>query len=119
MRPSAANLPFAVVSYAHKRHGGLRMSDYTDLLYEVADNVATITLNRPDRLNAISGPMLDSFSRALRDADLDPAVRVIIITGAGRGFCAGLDLKDQMSGTGIGSSPSTSPDGGLRTGNGT
>jgi enoyl-CoA hydratase/carnithine racemase len=95
------------------------MSDYTDLLYEVADNVATITLNRPDRLNAISGPMLDSFSRALRDADLDPAVRVIIITGAGRGFCAGLDLKDQISGTGIGSSPSTSPDGELRTGNGT
>src|ERR1700694_5487317 len=95
------------------------MSDYADLLYEVADNVATITLNRPDRLNAISGPMLDSFSRALRDADLDPAVRVIIITGAGRGFCAGLDLKAQMSATGIGSSPSTSPDGELRTGNGT
>src|SRR5216683_8441136 len=75
------------------------MPDYTDLLYEVADNVATITLNRPDRLNAISGPMLDGLSRALRDADHDPAVRVIIITGAGRGFCAGLDLKDQMSGT--------------------
>jgi enoyl-CoA hydratase/carnithine racemase len=93
------------------------MPDYTDLLYEVADNVATITLNRPDRLNAISGPMLDSFSRALRDADLDPAVRVIIITGAGRGFCAGLDLKDQMSGTDIGSNPSASPDGELRTGN--
>jgi enoyl-CoA hydratase/carnithine racemase len=83
------------------------MSDYADLLYDVADNVATITLNRPDRLNAISGPMLDSFSRALRDSDLDPAVRVIIITGAGRGFCAGLDLKDQMAGTGIGSSNGT------------
>ncbi len=79
------------------------MSDYADLLYDVADNVATITLNRPDRLNAISGPMLLSFSKALRDSDLDPAVRVIIITGAGRGFCAGLDLKDQMSGNGIGS----------------
>ncbi|MEO8458374.1 MAG: enoyl-CoA hydratase-related protein, partial [Chloroflexota bacterium] len=75
----------------------------TDLLYEVTDNVATLTLNRPDRLNAISGPMLAGFSQALRDADADPKVRVIIITGAGRGFCAGLDLKDQMAGTGIGS----------------
>lgn len=79
------------------------MSDYSDLIYEVSNNVATITLNRPDRLNAITGPMLDSFSRALRDADRDPAVRVIIITGAGRGFCAGLDLKDQAAGTGLGS----------------
>jgi enoyl-CoA hydratase/carnithine racemase len=79
------------------------MSDYSDMIYEVAGNVATLTLNRPDRMNAITGPMLESFSRALRDADRDPAVRVIIITGAGRGFCAGLDLKDQMAGTGIGS----------------
>ncbi len=79
------------------------MPEYADLLYEVDSNVATITLNRPDRLNAISGPMLESFSRALRDADADRDVRVIIITGAGRGFCAGLDLKDLMAGTGIGS----------------
>lgn len=79
------------------------MSDYSDLLYEVQNNVATITLNRPDRLNAITGPMLDSFSRAFRDADRDPAVRVIILTGAGRGFCAGLDLKDQISGQGLAS----------------
>ncbi|HWQ28462.1 MAG TPA: enoyl-CoA hydratase-related protein [Dehalococcoidia bacterium] len=78
------------------------MSEYADLLYDVADGVATITLNRPDRMNAISGPMLLSFSRAFRDADRDPAVRVIILTGAGRGFCAGLDLKDLASGTGIG-----------------
>jgi enoyl-CoA hydratase/carnithine racemase len=83
------------------------MPNYTDLLYEVSDNIATITLNRPDRLNAITGPMLDSFSQALRDSDRDPAVRVIIITGAGRGFCAGLDLKDQMAGTGIGSNNGT------------
>jgi len=76
---------------------------YTDLLYETQDHVATITLNRPDRLNAISAPMLESLSRALRDADLDRDVRVIILTGAGRGFCAGLDLKDLTAGTGIGS----------------
>jgi enoyl-CoA hydratase/carnithine racemase len=79
------------------------MSDYADLLYDVSDNVATITLNRPDRLNAISGPMLESFSRAFRDADTDPEVRVIVLTGAGRGFCAGLDLKDLTAGSGIGS----------------
>lgn len=79
------------------------MSDYADLLYEVSGHVATITLNRPDRMNAISGPMLLSLSRALRDADADREVRAIIITGAGRGFCAGLDLKDVAAGTGIGS----------------
>ncbi|MCH7493120.1 enoyl-CoA hydratase/isomerase family protein [bacterium] len=79
------------------------MSKYTDLLYEVSDHVATITLNRPDRLNAISGPMLASISQVFRDADADRDVRVIILTGAGRGFCAGLDLKDLTSGTGTSS----------------
>jgi len=78
------------------------MSEYNDLLYDVSDHVATITLNRPDRLNAISAPMLASFSDAFRDADDDRDVRVIILTGAGRGFCSGLDLKDLGSG-GIGS----------------
>jgi enoyl-CoA hydratase/carnithine racemase len=79
------------------------MSQYADMLFEVSDHIATITLNRPDRMNAITGPMLLSFSQALRDADADRDVRVIIITGAGRGFCAGLDLKDVAAGTGIGS----------------
>ena len=78
------------------------MSDYTDLLYEAADGIATITLNRPERLNAITLPMLESLSAALRDADRDRQVRVIVLTGAGRGFCAGLDVKDVASGTGIG-----------------
>src|SRR6266581_993506 len=84
------------------------MPDYVDLLYELDSHIATITLNRPDRLNAISGPMLESFSRALRDADADRDVRVIVITGAGRGFCAGLDLKDLTAGTGIGSNGANS-----------
>jgi enoyl-CoA hydratase/carnithine racemase len=77
--------------------------EYNDLLYEVDGNVATVTLNRPERLNAISGPMLASFSRAFRDADRDPNIRVIILTGAGKGFCSGLDLKDQGPGAGAGS----------------
>jgi enoyl-CoA hydratase/carnithine racemase len=78
------------------------MSEYSDLLYDVSGGIATITLNRPERLNAITMPMLASLSKALRQADLDREVRVIVLTGAGRGFCAGLDLKDQMAGTGIG-----------------
>jgi len=78
------------------------MPEYSDLLYDVSAGVATITLNRPERLNAITGPMLASLSEALREADLDREVRVIVLTGAGRGFCAGLDLKDTAAGTGIG-----------------
>src|SRR5437868_13163834 len=68
---------------------------YRDHLYDLSDNIATITLNRPDRLNAISGGMLASFSEAFREADRDRNVRAIILTGAGKGFCSGLDLKEQ------------------------
>jgi enoyl-CoA hydratase/carnithine racemase len=73
-----------------------------ELLVEHDEHVATITLNRPDRLNAITGPMLDALSRALVELDEDTGVRAIILTGAGRGFCAGLDLQDQVSGQGLG-----------------
>ncbi|MGI8926790.1 MAG: enoyl-CoA hydratase/isomerase family protein [Tepidiformaceae bacterium] len=70
----------------------------TDLLIEREGHILTITLNRPDRLNAISGPMLAALSSTLQEANTDPDVRVVVLTGAGRGFCAGLDLKDQVSG---------------------
>lgn len=73
------------------------------VLYEVDGHVATVTLNRPDRLNAISGPMLSQLSKRLLEADRDRQVRVIVLTGAGRAFCAGLDLQDASSGDGIGS----------------
>jgi enoyl-CoA hydratase/carnithine racemase len=69
------------------------MSDYPEILYEVADRIATITLNRPDRLNAYTGTMADSLKCAMADAATDPQVRVIVITGAGRGFCAGADMS--------------------------
>jgi enoyl-CoA hydratase/carnithine racemase len=72
-------------------------SGYEDLIVERDDHIVTITLNRPESLNAISGPMLAGLSRALRAADEDPDTRVVILTGAGRGFCAGLDLKRQMA----------------------
>jgi enoyl-CoA hydratase/carnithine racemase len=67
-----------------------------ELLLDFADNILTITLNRPDRLNAISGPMLAGLSDVLQQANIDPEVRVVVFTGAGRGFCSGLDLKDQQ-----------------------
>jgi enoyl-CoA hydratase/carnithine racemase len=81
----------------------MSQSENADLVrYEVADGVATLTLNRPDRLNTISGPMLGQLSQRLLEADRDRAVRAIILTGEGRAFCAGLDLQDASSGTGIG-----------------
>ena len=69
-----------------------------ELLVEQDGHVLTITLNRPDRLNAISGPMLGNLSSVLQAANIDRSVRVVILTGAGRGFCAGLDLKAQTAG---------------------
>jgi enoyl-CoA hydratase/carnithine racemase len=74
-----------------------------EVLYEVADHVATITLNRPHRRNAISVKMLQLLTERFLEADGDGNVRVVILTGAGKGFCAGLDIKDAMAGTGIGS----------------
>ncbi len=72
-----------------------------ELTYGVADHVATITLNRPERMNTISGPMLDQLVERLLEADRDPDVRVIVLTGTGRAFCAGLDIKAQASGKGL------------------
>jgi enoyl-CoA hydratase/carnithine racemase len=65
---------------------------YREIVYEVKDPVATITLNRPDRLNAWTDRMGDELRHALARAEDDPAVVGIVITGAGRGFCAGADL---------------------------
>jgi enoyl-CoA hydratase/carnithine racemase len=73
-----------------------------EVLYEVADHVATITLNRPHRMNAISMRMLDQLASRLVEADKSRDVRVVVLTGAGRAFCAGLDIKDAVAGTGIG-----------------
>ncbi len=64
----------------------------SELLYEVADRIATITLNRPDKLNAFTGPMIDGWAKALADAQADPNVNVVVVTGAGRAFCAGGDV---------------------------
>jgi enoyl-CoA hydratase/carnithine racemase len=72
-----------------------------EVLYEVSDRVATITLNAPERMNTISGPMLTALSERLIEADRDPEVRAIVITGKGRAFCAGLDIAKQSAGAGL------------------
>jgi enoyl-CoA hydratase/carnithine racemase len=69
-----------------------------EVLYSVEASIATITLNRPERMNTISRPMLQQLSAALLEADRDPEVRVVILTGAGRAFCAGLDLVSATGG---------------------
>jgi enoyl-CoA hydratase/carnithine racemase len=85
-----------------------------EVLYEVSEHVATITLNRPERMNTISGPMLNQLAQLLLKADRDPEVRCIILTGTGRAFCAGLDLRGATKGdTGL-SGASTSTDLDLR-----
>ena len=67
--------------------------NYREILYTVGDRVATITLNRPDKLNAWTTLMGEEVRDAMFAAEADPNVRVIIFTGAGRGFCAGADMS--------------------------
>lgn len=64
-----------------------------DVLYAVEEHIATITFNRPEIQNTISGAMLDRLTQLLLDADADTDVRAIVITGTGKFFCAGLDLR--------------------------
>ena len=71
------------------------MPDYPHLLVETSvDGVRTITLDRADKLNAVNGALSTSFSAAVADAAAADAVRVVVVTGAGRAFCAGLDLSE-------------------------
>ena len=67
--------------------------EFQDLLYDVKDQVAVITLNRPERLNALTPAMREGILQAVTAADQDADVRVIVLTGAGRGFCSGGDVK--------------------------
>jgi len=67
--------------------------EYKDIIYTKKEGIATITLNRPDRLNAFGPDMMDSLYRAVEDASKDKEVRVIILTATGRAFCSGADVK--------------------------
>jgi enoyl-CoA hydratase/carnithine racemase len=74
--------------------------DYEEILYEVDDGVALVTLNRPEKLNAMTARMGAEMGDAMAEADGDDAVRAVVLTGAGRAFCAGADLGsgDQFAG---------------------
>ena len=70
---------------------------YETILYDVRDATAVITLNRPQQLNAMNAAMLRELTLAIDAAEADAAVRAIVLTGAGRGFCSGFDLKEQAA----------------------
>ena len=70
---------------------------YDNLDYEVTDPIATITLRRPDQLNALTGDMLRELTQAMAAAENDERAVAILLTGAGRGFCAGADLNGLKS----------------------
>jgi enoyl-CoA hydratase/carnithine racemase len=67
--------------------------DYTQIAYDVSERIATVTLDRPDQLNAFTGRMMHELLDALDRVDSDDGVRALVITGRGRGFCAGADLS--------------------------
>ena len=70
------------------------MTESNDLvLYDVSDRVATLTMNRPDRGNVYNWDLADALNKALEKADADDEVRVVIITGAGKYFCVGMDIN--------------------------
>jgi enoyl-CoA hydratase/carnithine racemase len=75
------------------------MTDYTQILYDVADNIATITINRPEKMNAFTGTMIREMTDAFDRIDADDDVRAVVVTGAGdRAFCAGADLTPEDGG---------------------
>ena len=68
-------------------------STYTEIIYEVSDNIATVTLHRPDKMNAFTGVMMNELLQVFDEIDADDNVRAVIVTGSGRAFCAGADLS--------------------------
>ena len=85
------------------------MSEENEVLYDVKDRIATVTLNRPDRMNSIDDSMPANIAKAMTKAANDPGVRAIILTGAGRAFCAGADIGRLQSRAG-GARPPTPAD---------
>ncbi len=81
---------------------------FEQIKYEIQDRVATITLNRPDRLNAWTRVMQPEIKAAFQQAADDDEVRVIVVTGEGRGFCAGADMQNLAAGAAAGARPASS-----------
>jgi len=71
---------------------------YQDIIYKIDDYIGTITLNRPQNLNAFTDTMLTEWVDAIESAKRDPSVRVLVVTGAGKGFCSGMDVKAAAGG---------------------
>ena len=94
------------------------MESYTQILLDVADGVATITLNRPEQLNAFTNTMMRELIDAFDVCDANDEVRAVIVTGAGRGFCAGADLSSGGSTFAKGGSDVTTSSGVPRDGGG-
>jgi len=84
-------------------------AEYEHILYDVSEGIGTITLNRPDKLNAYILEMGEEVVDAFRAARDDDAVRVLILTGAGRGFCAGVDLEHLKAAHAAGAEPASGP----------
>jgi enoyl-CoA hydratase len=82
----------------------------TVVRYEVGDRIARITLNRPERGNAITGELLSELVECVERADLDPSVHVLLLAGAGTGFCSGYDLVESAEGMGAGGTSSAEPE---------
>src|SRR2546422_10220305 len=76
-----------------QEHMTMATRPYETLLVDVDDGVATLTFNRPDKMNAFNAAMTVEFTDAMWALDADEAVRVIVVTGAGRAFCSGVDLE--------------------------
>jgi len=87
------------------------MSEQPVVLYEAADGVARLTLNRPERGNAITPRLIAELVECVRRADLDPAVHVLLLAGAGTGFCGGYDLLESAEGMGASSERQTGGEG--------
>jgi enoyl-CoA hydratase/carnithine racemase len=75
--------------------------DFREVAYDVDDGVATIRLNRPERLNAFTPLMLEEWTNAIDLARDDDRVRAVVVTGSGRGFCAGMDVGQEIAGEGV------------------
>lgn len=76
----------------------IEVSEFSTLLYEVADHVCRITLNRPERRNALNHRAYAEIEAAFRHADGDPDIRCVVVTGADPAFCSGEDIKEMMTG---------------------
>ncbi len=75
--------------------------EYSEVKYAVSDRIATITLNRPEKLNAFTVRMLEEWADAIHRAREDADVGCVVVTGAGRGFCSGMDLGEDIAGRGV------------------